>query len=345
MAVVSNPHDALFREILAHPENAASELAAVLPSWVSQRVDWSSLALVPGSFVTGQLRSRYSDLLFRASVQGRAGFVYVLIEHQTSNHRFMALRMLEYTVQIWVRYLEDHPHARLLPVVIPLVVHNSHSGGRWTAPTSLGDLIDIDIDVGGEASRGEDWETFLPRYSFLLDDLTGVDLAALRGRRLTPATVLLLVLQQIAPANRLREDDLLPLLDELRLLVASPGGIEVLQVIIHYILVVSDTTADDDLAPIIEQLGQPAKEALMTTADRLRAEGEARGETRGIALGETLGRAAILLEQLTVKFGHLPVDVTDRVRAAGTGELETWAVRVLTASSLNEVFEHRVNGH
>lgn len=337
MAVPSNPHDALFREILAHPDNAASELAAVLPAWVAQRVDWASLVLVPGSFVTGQLRSRYSDLLFSVSVAGRAGFVYVLVEHQTSNHRFMALRMLEYTVQVWVRYLEDHPHARRLPVVIPLVVHNSHTGGRWTAPTSLGDLIDL-----GTAS-GEEWEMFVPRYSFLLDDLTGVDLAALRRRGLTPATVLLLVLQQIAPANRLREEDLLPLLDELRSLVASPGGIEVFKLIIHYILVVSDTTADDDLAPVIEQLGHPAKEALMTTADRLRAEGEARGESRGIALGETRGRAAILLEQLTVKFGHLPIEVADTVRTASAGELETWAVRVLSASSLNEVFDHGVN--
>ncbi|MGW4531178.1 hypothetical protein ACWEOI_09530 [Nocardia sp. NPDC004340] len=74
----------------------------------------------------------------------------------------------------------------------------------------------------------------------------------------------------------------------------------------------------------------------MTTADRLRAEGEALGEARGEARGELRGRAEALLEQLSLKFGKLPAAVVATVRAADSAQLRAWSARVLTARSLDE---------
>ena len=68
----------------------------------------------------------------------------------------------------------------------------------------------------------------------------------------------------------------------------------------------------------------------MTTADLLRAEGEARGEARG--------RAATLLEFLDIKFGHVPADLEHKVRTASTSQLETWTRRFVTANTLNDIF-------
>ncbi|MET9212134.1 MULTISPECIES: RpnC/YadD family protein [Actinomycetes] len=96
-----------------------------------------------------------------------------------------------------------------------------------------------------------------------------------------------------------------------------------------YILIVGDTP-EQDLDPVIEQLGPRAKEAIMTTAERLRAEGEARGEARG--------RAEILVEQLIEKFGTVPAELSARVRTADLDRLRLWARRVLTADTLDEVF-------
>jgi len=39
---LTHPHDALFKRVFAVPEHAASELRAVLPTDVAQRVDWST---------------------------------------------------------------------------------------------------------------------------------------------------------------------------------------------------------------------------------------------------------------------------------------------------------------
>ena len=69
----------------------------------------------------------------------------------------------------------------------------------------------------------------------------------------------------------------------------------------------------------------------MTTAEMLRAEGEARGEARG--------RAEALVEMLTVKFGPLPASVPKTVHAASIGQIKTWAARAVTAETLDQVFD------
>ncbi len=67
----------------------------------------------------------------------------------------------------------------------------------------------------------------------------------------------------------------------------------------------------------------------MTTAEKLRAEGEARGLARG--------EAGLLLEQLSVKFGPQDAAVEARVRAASSDQLHLWGRRILTATSVDEV--------
>ncbi|TLF76448.1 hypothetical protein [Nocardia cyriacigeorgica] len=64
----------------------------------------------------------------------------------------------------------------------------------------------------------------------------------------------------------------------------------------------------------------------MTTAERLMAKGEVRG------------MCSALLRQLEFKFGQLPLGVVEAVRAADPAELRLWALRVLTASTLDEIF-------
>ena len=52
--------------------------------------------------------------------------------------------------------------------------------------------------------------------------------------------------------------------------------------------------------------------------------------------GESRGRAAVLLRQLQLKFGPLPEVVTARVQSASIEELDAWAERILSATSLDE---------
>jgi len=90
-----SPHDAVFRRIFGAPANAGSQLRAVLPEDLAARLDLGRLAPVPGSFVDDDLRWRHSDVLFTAPLDGRDAFVYVLVEHQSSDDPLMAFRVPE----------------------------------------------------------------------------------------------------------------------------------------------------------------------------------------------------------------------------------------------------------
>ncbi|MGW4245012.1 Rpn family recombination-promoting nuclease/putative transposase [Nocardia sp. NPDC004722] len=320
----SNPHDAYFRQVMGRAADAAGVLRANLPATFAARTRWDELVLQPGSFVSPQLRSRFSDLLFATRLDGHPAFVYMLIEHQSRPDPLMAFRMLEYMVAIWTRYLRDHPKATTLPVVIPLVIHASPKGERWNKPTELGNLLDIDPTTRTELGD------HLPRLRFLLDDLTAIDVAELCARDLTPSARVMLVLQKIAPRSRHLDTDLLPLLGDLTAMFFSPAGKAELTGVLTYILKVADIN-EADLGAALEQLGPEAKEVIMTTADRLRAEGEVQGEARG--------RAKSLIELLSLKFGELPQKATTAIDSADPKLLQLWTARVLTADTLDEVFQ------
>lgn len=86
---------------------------------------------------------------------------------------------------------------------------------------------------------------------------------------------------------------------------------------------------------------------MATIAEEWVREGERRGlQTglqkglqKGLEQGIPQGEALLLRRQLTRRFGVLPAWAETRLAAAGQGELEIWAVRVLDEPSLEAVFQ------
>ncbi len=67
-------------------------------------------------------------------------------------------------------------------------------------------------------------------------------------------------------------------------------------------------------------------------------EGEQRGKIEGEIKGEIKGEAKTLLKQLNLKFSVLPDWVEQRVNSANREQLDLWIERVLTATTLDEMF-------
>jgi predicted transposase/invertase (TIGR01784 family) len=161
---MSGPHDLFARYTFGHPERAAAELRAALPSHVVSEVDWSSLRREHGSVVDPELRETESDLLFSAYLRtGHPLLLYVLLEHQSSVDRWMALRMLRYVVRQVERWRQEHPDSTLLPLIIPLLMYHG-ADGTWTAPRRVEDLFDL---PKAEEER-ERWRALVPRFEYLL---------------------------------------------------------------------------------------------------------------------------------------------------------------------------------
>jgi predicted transposase YdaD len=144
---------------------------------------------------------------------------------------------------------------------------------------------------------------------------------------------LTLLIMHAAPRRTDVTEDLESFLDTIREALHSPDGTEILRAVLTYIHAVTETP-EDRLQQVMARLGPEAEEVYMTTADKLRAEGEARGEARG----EVKGRAEALGQLLTLKFGTLPDATRSKLRAASAQQLAAWTGRVLDAATVDDVF-------
>ncbi|EBC7336934.1 Rpn family recombination-promoting nuclease/putative transposase [Salmonella enterica] len=115
-------HDPLFKLFLREPETAKDFLAAHLPQDIRARVRLETLKLEPGSFVDQKLRELHSDVLYSVeTTDGDAGYIYCLVEHQSTADRMMAWRMMRYSMAVMDAHLKKGNGT--LPVVVPLLFY------------------------------------------------------------------------------------------------------------------------------------------------------------------------------------------------------------------------------
>jgi len=315
--VTITPHDALFKAAFTKLRHARGLLRALVPAPLERRIAWPSLRLESGIVVGDEdLDEQRMDLVYSVRAGERRMLLYVLAEHQSKVDPWMAFRLLCYMVAIWKGFRAQHPRAKKLPPIFPMVVHHSPTG--WTAPVAFEDMLDADADLLDALGP------HVPRFRFLLDDLSAQTDADLRARtRMTAGgRVAILSLKhgrgQIAGRIRVLSPD-----------GRAPAARDVLASVLRYILETSRAEPATLRELLAREVGREAAEEIMTTAEMLRREGEARGK-----------RGALLL-QLRQRFGPVPAATVARIEKASAAELDAWFTRVLTASSLNDVLAAR----
>ncbi|MCZ4151080.1 hypothetical protein BZG21_42605, partial [Escherichia coli] len=81
-----------------------------------------TLHLESGHFVEDDLRPFYADILYSLKTTAGDGYIYALIEHQSTPDRHMAFRLMRYAIAAMQRHL-DAGHDRL-PLVIPVLFYH-----------------------------------------------------------------------------------------------------------------------------------------------------------------------------------------------------------------------------
>ena len=128
--VSQTPHDAVFRQMLMHQAVAKDFLQLYLPAPFLAICELDSLQLVSGSVVEEDLRASYSDILYSLRTRHGPGYVYALIEHQSTPDKLMAFRLLRYALAAMQRHL-DAGHDTL-PLVVPILFyHGKVSPWPW----------------------------------------------------------------------------------------------------------------------------------------------------------------------------------------------------------------------
>ncbi|EJC0313362.1 Rpn family recombination-promoting nuclease/putative transposase [Salmonella enterica] len=115
-------HDGLFKLFLREPDTARDFLAVHLPADIRAQVRLDTLKLEPGSFVDQKLRELHSDVLYSVeTAEGHAGYIYCLVEHQSTADSMMAWRMMRYSMAVMDAHLKKGNDT--LPVVVPLLFY------------------------------------------------------------------------------------------------------------------------------------------------------------------------------------------------------------------------------
>jgi len=155
-------HDNGYKLLFSHAEMVADLLRGfVHENWVAQ-LDFTTLERVNASYVSDSLRGRCDDVVWRVRFGDRWLYVYLLLEFQSTDDPWMALRMWAYVALLYqdlVRGRQLTASGRL-PPVLPIVLYNGER--PWRSVVDIGDLVE-------EIPGGMDHYRPRMRY-FLLDE-------------------------------------------------------------------------------------------------------------------------------------------------------------------------------
>ncbi len=334
---MSGPHDRFVRFTFDHPARAGAELRAVLPAQIAAQVDWASLRRESGSVVDPELRNTETDLLFSARLSsGRRLLFYVLLEHQSSVDRWMALRMMRYVVRQLEHWRWENPGSLRLPVIIPLVMYHGPEG-VWSAPRRLEELF----DVPDEEEQAEFWRTLVPRFEYLLDDLTSERAEALMARPGPPLVrlaLLALAYGRTAELARLLPS-WAPLFEQV---YAAVNGLEELSAVFRYLLSVVDESAESVMVDMLKSVTgeQRAEELMPTLGEKIFERGRQKGTEEGRRIGRAEGQAESVLRILASRGVHVDDKARQRIVACtDMATLDQWFDRALNATQLSDVLD------
>ncbi|WP_260862446.1 Rpn family recombination-promoting nuclease/putative transposase [Citrobacter sp. Marseille-Q6884] len=274
-APTSTPHDAVFKTFLHHPETARDFLEIHLPASLRESCDLQTLKLESDSFIEENLRACYSDVMWSLKTTEGDGYIYVVIEHQSSPDAHMAFRLMRYAIAAMQQHL-DAGHKQL-PLVVPMLFYH---GTQSPYPYSL---CWLDEFANPKLARQ------LYAAAFPLVDITVIpDDEIVQHRRMA----LLELIQK-----HIRQRDLMGLVEQIvSLLLTGFTNDSQIKTLFNYILCTGDAPRFNEFIREVAERSPQHKEHLMTIAERLHEAGLQKGRMEGLQEGRLEGKKEGMLE-------------------------------------------------
>ncbi|PCH57557.1 MAG: hypothetical protein COC15_00910 [Legionellales bacterium] len=101
MAKIHTPHDRVCKAALSDIRVAKGILQNYLPEEISKMIAFDTLQITDSSFVGEHMQKLESDILFKADINGSSGYIYTLIEHQSTPDKLMPVRLFSYMAAVF----------------------------------------------------------------------------------------------------------------------------------------------------------------------------------------------------------------------------------------------------
>ena len=321
-------HDALIRKALENPIVAKEFFEMHLPKEIKAMFSSHTLKMEKESFVEANLQHSISDILFSAKFKDDTGYLWVLLEHQSTPDHFMAFRLFKYMTDIAARHLTLNPKSKHLPFVYPLVFYNGTK--KYNAPRNLWDLC---------------------QHKELMQDIWTKDHQVINVHDIPDeelkkkawAGILQFFMKHIHERDLLKRwyevAGLLPELAKLNI------GIDYLELILTYTLIKIEKSDKIELEKLLKsRLNNQQGEKLMTSlAHHWEQQGVEKGmqigEARGMQIGEAKGMQIGEAKGLQIGRNEGKYEVAKNMYNAGSDIAFISKVTGLSISELNKLLE------
>jgi len=265
------------------------------------------------------------------TIDGHTEFLYVLVEHKSYRDGHVAIQLLEYIALIYRRWVNQFGSVGSpVPELTVIVVY--HGVEPWNVPTRFSGLY----ENPGKASR------LSVDFGYVLLDLCRISIRSMPEHAELRAGLAVL---RHSKCKVLSVEDA-----ELIAKVLKMSDRSFRHVAVDYLdrayrdgprKVFFDTASKI----IMEDVDMFASAAEKYTSKGHREglregieQGVKQGVKQGIEQGVEQGMARLLTLQLTQRFGTVSRAVRNRIRKADGKNLDTWAIRLLHAQTIDEVF-------
>jgi predicted transposase/invertase (TIGR01784 family) len=307
-----HPYDSLVRLTFTIKRFIVAFLKVYLPPRIAALMEWPSLRVERGSFISSELRSRYSDVLVSVNFAGHPLRIYFLVEHKSVQENRVVGQVFELISELIQRSRQEN--GRLVPV-LALILH--HGGRPWK-----GSLRMID-HYGLPEEHLALFSGWLLSYEAVLVDLAAMKMEQIKN--IPPVEATLKALKAVSEGQETAY------LKELRAMVRKKGNLQGhLSVLLLHLLAVSKSTPKEELVEIAKD-SQDTRviSEVMTLAERIKSEGREEGREEGRRQGQQQGRLqgqqeGILIGQIRTfeKVLKLPATPISQLQRLKLAELE-----------------------
>jgi predicted transposase/invertase (TIGR01784 family) len=134
-------HDNIIKKVFECQEATNGFFEQHLPDEVKQIMRLETIKLTKETFIEEHLRSSACDILFETKLLGgQDGYIYLIVEGQSSHDPLMSFRLLKYMMEICARHLKLHGEKKGLPLVYPMIFWQGKSS-IYRAKRNIWDLF------------------------------------------------------------------------------------------------------------------------------------------------------------------------------------------------------------
>ncbi len=302
----TNKHDSFFKSLLSQKDMAMSFFEEYLPAPISGMLDLGTLALQNTSYLSGHLKTAFSDVVWRVSTKDHTPIhISLLLEHKSYPDNFVAFQLLEYLA---LAYRKQAKPGKDPEVIIPILYY--HGNRKWSYK-SLPEHFSIYPNF---------LRNFIPHFESLfinLREMPQVQIQNLKNGMLRSAIMLQKHYFDPQELNR----NIRNIVESLHPYLDSNSSDLI------FVYMIQNSNIDrKKLIQVVEDLPPTLNARVMSIYDELIQEGIEKGIERGIERGIEKGRTETLekfVKKLLTEFGF-----TDE-QAALAAETSTETVQAI----------------